>query len=1210
MTTSANALLGNRYRVQNKLGAGGMGTVYRALDQLTGEEVALKRVLISPLTFDSATNATDDMRVGLSREFQILASLRHPNVISVKDHGFDAERQPFFTMNLLEDAQPITLACRTQPTATKVRLLIEMLQALAYVHRRGIIHRDLKPRNVLVDNNGRVQVLDFGLAISHGQEQEVAGTLAYIAPEVLSGESATFAADLYAVGVIAYEMLVGKHPFDIRNITTLSYEILNKQPDLSLLKNVRIEDVVHPPTKTARRSDSEIDPLSSEETRCGEESISQVKSDLPAFTSAPVAALDDDQSTLIGTTDLMKAAPANPAMQAASLDGIAGVIGCLLDKNPANRYPDADTTIRMLCSAFGLPIPVESEEIRESFLQASAFVGRDLELRTLKQELSKAMTGSGSAWLIGGESGVGKSRLLDELRIFALTHGALVLRGQAAAGGVPYQMWGSVLRRLALITSMSDLEAGVLKDIIPDLDTLLGRTVPPAPPLEGRIAQQRLALTISDIVRRQTQPIVLLLEDLQWAGDSLDPLKQIAQATDQLPFLILASYRDDEGPDIPAKLPSMRVMRLNRLDERGIADLSAAMLGDAGRQPQIVELLTRETEGNSFFMVEVVRALAEEAGALNAVGKGQLPESILAGGVQQVLMRRLNRVPEWCREALRLAAIYGRQIDMNIMRATGLALDWEAWLTVCANAAVIDNADGVWRFAHDKLRETLLTNDFSQSTALIRIRGLHRIIGQALETVYSKDPNYTDALAEHWFIAGDTPKAIRYAIAAAERLLVTTADVNRIQAIIERVLPIADEKTYTPQRATLLRLLGDLSERSSQYDQARKHYEASIKLGGTDPKILTAALNGLSVAAWRTGDYITGQTHADRALVIAEAIHDMKNAGLARGHLGVIALQSGDLPKAREHLLQSLALRQASGEQRGIASCFNNLGIIEKELGNNPAAIEYFSQSLDFYRAIGDRSGLSSVLNNLGLLYADMHQFQQAQLYYEESLTIRKQTGDRRGAGLALNNLGELAMMQQQYDQALAYMQSSLAISREVNDRRSISLVLVNLGLLAAQQHDLDTAQQYFNESLQTSQEIHDLRGVCVSMNGIAQCQIERGEFALARAKLAQAILIGLPLGLPLVMDSLMLLAHIYARENQPEKAARLIGLVHSHPASRETSRKEAQEIYDRNLTKSDAALKIVDQARASVDDAAWVQSVIDDELLQLERIKGIGDEV
>src|SRR5260370_3710507 len=202
--------IGLRYQILDKLGAGSMGVVYRAYDRLTARQVALKKV-IPPR---SGGHASDELRLSLAHEFQALASLRHPHIVTVLDYGFDAENLPYFIMELVENARTIREAARGQPLTFKVDLLIQMLQALAYLHRRGIVHRDLKPGNILV-TDGQLKVLDFGLAAAQGKSSGSVGTLRSMAPEVLIGRPADVSADLYAVGVIAFELFTGHHPFSI-----------------------------------------------------------------------------------------------------------------------------------------------------------------------------------------------------------------------------------------------------------------------------------------------------------------------------------------------------------------------------------------------------------------------------------------------------------------------------------------------------------------------------------------------------------------------------------------------------------------------------------------------------------------------------------------------------------------------------------------------------------------------------------------------------------------------------------------------------------------------------------------------------------------------------------------------------------------------------------------------------------------------------------
>ncbi|MDZ4771171.1 MAG: protein kinase [Chloroflexota bacterium] len=725
-TTQNNApprIINGRYRLSERIGAGGMGIVYAADDRLTGTRVALKQV-------NGAYN-DEEFTLHLAHEFQLLASLRHPNIISVLDFGIahdQHEQALYYTMELLANPRTLIAAAENAPMPERVRLWVELLEGLVYLHRRGVLHCDLKPENILVSESGQVKVVDFGLSslrvtIEAEPGGLMQGTLAYMSPELLRGGRASEASDLYAAGLIGYEMLTDRYPFPMGSVNHLISAILEAPPNMA-----------------------------------------------PLYALVPDALLLSETPTL------------------------PSVIRQMLEKFPFDRPTSAAAVIVDLAAA-GLPVQPQSAAVRESFLQAASFVGRETELSQLRAALARTREGTGTGWLIGGESGIGKSRLVDELRTYALIDGVQVVTGQAVeGGGLLYQVWREPLRRLALTTPLTDLQAGILSDIVPDLDRLLDRRIVPAPQLDGSAARRRLLTTIIEVFRAQVTPTLLILEDLHWARESLEVLKAVLPLTGTLPLLIVATYRLDESATLAADLPDMFDMRLRRLTRDEIAALSESMLGAHVAQP-LLPMLDTETEGNILFLVEVVRSLAEDAGSLDRIDLHTVPFRTFSGGVLAILRRRLSRLPDSARPLLEVAALVGRVIDRPILEAI-LTLaphltpieGIDSWLLGCLNNAVLEVFDGGARFAHDKMREVLRIDVIERGD----LPALSRSIALAIEHAYpdmAQRALRAAVLAEYWHYAGDSDREA-VALELAAQLALENALYDQALEFIVRARPL------------------------------------------------------------------------------------------------------------------------------------------------------------------------------------------------------------------------------------------------------------------------------------------------------------------------------------------------------------------------------------------------------------------------------------
>ncbi len=217
-----------KYEVLGPLGEGAMGVVYKAQDPILNRFVAIK-------TISAGLGADDELRQRFQREARAAASLNHPNIITIHDFG-EEQGQIYMAMELLEgdDLKDLIGTDSPKPLEEKLEIMERICDGLAFAHAKNIVHRDLKPGNIHIQPNGRVKILDFGLARLGGSDMTkagvVMGTPNYMSPEQVMGERVDARSDIFSLGAVFYEIITNHKPFEADSVHAVLYQVVHKEP--------------------------------------------------------------------------------------------------------------------------------------------------------------------------------------------------------------------------------------------------------------------------------------------------------------------------------------------------------------------------------------------------------------------------------------------------------------------------------------------------------------------------------------------------------------------------------------------------------------------------------------------------------------------------------------------------------------------------------------------------------------------------------------------------------------------------------------------------------------------------------------------------------------------------------------------------------------------------------------------------------------------
>ncbi|MCB9135659.1 MAG: tetratricopeptide repeat protein [Anaerolineales bacterium] len=832
---------------------------------------------------------------------------------------------------------------------------------------------------------------------------------------------------------------------------------------------------------------------------------------------------------------------------------------------------------------FSEPQPVyqllERKEQTASSYQG-AFVGREAELAQLEAFIGPAMEGRfAGVMVIRGEAGIGKSRLVSTLQVSASlqnhTHAplwALCQNDQILQEALnPFRYW---LRQYCHQSTLES-EAKNKQHFSEKLDELVLATHDPAlvnelertrsflgalldlrwpgslyEQLEGPARLENTLTGLATLIQAESlrQPIILLLEDVQWLdADSRTFLSRFARtlmaSNTAYPIAILATYRAENTRHAQDEMMGEGVayqeLVLKAFGESELAHLGEVVLG-APIGETLLGLLVQRAEGNPFFAEQILRYLKEN-GDLQRLENGHIcvrqdllerKKMFLPTDVRVLLVARLDQLARELRDLVQAAAVLGQEFEVRVLM--GMLREEKA---VEERIKKVEE-EAIWTAISQLrylFRHALLRDAAYRMQVRVRRQRLHRMAVESLEQLYFENlaPHY-GTLGYHAERAGLNDKARGYLQKAGDAareayqnseavdyythaLAVTPEEMaeKRFDILVARedaffklgnrgagtedltaLWQLAEESLGYSQQAKIALLRSRFFDAVGDYEQAIETAQTGLALAETsgDQAQLGHAFLHLGTAFWWQGKYAEADKQAQQALKIFDSLRDDAGRGDTYYLLGETATSTGNYTAAETYLTEALKIFQKLAVPGREASLLNDLGLLMSHQQKYMLAETYHAQSLEIYNRIGDRKGIGKAVNNIGVIHHVLGAYAAAQQAYSQALFISRESGDRQEEAIALNNLGEVLLRQEIYEEAQSTFEKALAIERELGIRYFEAHTLSVYGETLLARREQHAAGDVFRQVMELRKALgQDFLATAPNL-GLAQVAAQRGD--------------------------------------------------------------------------------------------------------------------
>jgi class 3 adenylate cyclase/tetratricopeptide (TPR) repeat protein len=802
----------------------------------------------------------------------------------------------------------------------------------------------------------------------------------------------------------------------------------------------------------------------------------------------------------------------------------------------------------------------------------SHFVGRDRELRTLRDLLAEVEAGRGQAVSIVGEPGVGKSRLVLELQHALAGRPSLYLEGRCLSFGsaIPYVPVLDIVRALCRVAEADAPEAvrvaalatfaeiGLDAEATSLLLRLLGVKTPDdvAAGLSPEAIQRRTFEAIRQAITRASarRPIVLAVEDLHWIDrTSEECLGFLVESLAGLPVMLLTTYRPGYRPawldrSYATQLPLARLQPVDSLS------VVRSVRPRADLDDPLARMILDKAEGNPFFLEELAHAVDEHDAAR--------PGLTVPDTVHGVLAARIDRLPDPAKRLLQTASVLGRDFSWRLLLAVWDGEAPDPLLRELTRREFLYERPGAeeptFVFKH------ALTQDVALASILApRRREVHARAAAALGGLYpDRVAEIEPLLAHHYFHAEAWPQACEHATRAAESAGAAFANREALERYDQALL--AGERAGLPdaRRLGLLTARGQVHALLGTFEPARADLEAALTIARQrgDAAACAGLLGTLGELWGGHRDYSRGLVLTQEAVRTAEAAGDRRATAEGLFRTGLMHLNLAQITLSQRELERALALFEELDDERGSARALDVLAMTDGIVGRIERCLEREREALQRFERVGDRASQPSVISNIGFWLGFAGRRAEAEPFARRGLEAAGALGARADEAYAHLATSWLTEIYGDFGPALREAEAGLELARRIGHREWIVTGLASVGRIARACGDHARARRLHEEMLGTARELGTSLWIATALGElgedlVAQEEIDEGERLLHEAisTAGEALQFALIPGLAL--------AELRLRQRQAGAAVDIAGLTESRAGDYVPWRLEARRL-------------------------------------------------